>query len=247
MKLVIKVTAPLVALLVAAGAAVAMAAPAPPKDPYPAVKIDPNVCKVEALRVRKAQVRRDFSAKRYDRAEDGFNRGVISEDAFNAAVKDLAARDNELIDAKYAERSCQLNKGAKPKQSCEAMSLELNRLLDKLPNFQKLEDRAKKDYQKAKEARERGGSISAEQLEALDEAQRIAELDRQETEQAIQDQRDLLKADPACKDFPSERPEVLPPPREVPTSTEEPPTTTSTMEPTTTVNPTMTSSLPDLP
>ncbi|MET8161274.1 hypothetical protein ABZT47_33365 [Sphaerisporangium sp. NPDC005289] len=234
MKLVIKVAALFFALLLAAGvagASVAVAAPLPPKDPYPAVKIDPAICKVEALRVKKAQIRRDFAAKRYDRAEEALNKGVGSRDDFRKAETELAKRDIELTDAKYAEASCQLNKGARPKQSCEAMALELNRLLDQLANRKKLEAAAKEAYEKAKTA---PGGFGVEQLESLDEAARIAEVERQETEQGIQDQRDLIKADPACKDFPSERPEVLPPPREVPPGT---PTPAPTTQPTTTADP----------
>ncbi|MEO3810337.1 hypothetical protein ABGB17_15150 [Sphaerisporangium sp. B11E5] len=238
MKLVIKVAAPLAALLLAAGgagASVAVAAPLPPKDPYPAVKIDTTICKLEALRVKKAQIRRDFAAKRYDRAADALAKGVGSRDDFRKAETDLAKLDIELTDAKYAEASCQLNKGVKPKQSCEAMSLELNRLLDQLANRKKLEEAAKDAYERAKTV----PKPVVEQLEILDEAARIAEIERQETEQAVQDQRDLIKADPACKDFRSERPEVLPSPREVPPGNDGPPAPAPTTQPTVTAAPTV--------
>ncbi|MFC4533692.1 hypothetical protein [Sphaerisporangium dianthi] len=237
MKLVIKVAAPLAVLLLAAGlagASAAVAAPLPPKDPYPAVAIDATICRLDALRVKKAKVRRDFAAKRYDRAEDSLNKGVGSRDDFRKAEADLAKLDIELTNAKYAEASCQLNKGAKPKQSCEVMSLELNRLLDQLANRKKVEASAKDAYQKARTIPQ---ATAVERLEALEEEALIAEIERQETEQAIQDQRDLIKADPACKDFRSERPEVLPPPREVPPGNDAPATPAPTAQPTTTADP----------
>lgn len=242
MKLFAKVAAPLLALLVAAGAAVAMAAPIPPKEPYPVVKIDPKICKLQALAVKKFQIRHNYATKRYQRAKDNYDLSAGSLDEFKKAEKDLQKIDIELNKAKYAEALCQQRKGGvKPKQSCEEMSLELNRLIDELPMRKRLEEIAKDDHQKAKTAREKGGAVSAEQVETLEEEALVAEIERQEVEQAIQDQRDLIAADPACKDFPSERPEVLPPPREVPpgegglpTSTPSVPTATVTPQPTVT-------------
>src|SRR5262249_18818498 len=114
----------------------------------------------------------------------------------------------QLNNAKFEETACQLKKGAiKPKQSCDELILELNRLRNELPFRKQLEDNALDRYRKSLGGRP---ATPVEQVEELRILAQIATLEREEVEQAIKDQLDAIAADPACKGLPTEQPEIGP-------------------------------------
>jgi Outer membrane efflux protein len=225
MKLLLKIIAP-VMLVIALAAAVAMATPVPPTSPYPNVPANPDVCKVEKIDVQKAQLNYDQAKADYERIKRLYERGAASISEVRNAERAMANTALALNNAKYAEAKCRNNLGADPKKACVDLSLELNRLIDELAQRQQLEAFARADYDAQLELQRRGATTPAA-VEQARLAWQQAQLDRQRVEQQIADQRAKIAANPACRDFPSERPtptSTTPPTSTPPSST--PPTST---------------------
>ena len=215
-----------------------MAAPIPPTTPYPAVPANPDVCKVEKLDVQKAQLIYDQAKTNYDRIKRLFDQGAASAAEVRAAETALANAAIALSNAKYAEAACRNNKGNDPNKVCIGLSLELNRLIDELAQRQELERIARANYDAVLQAASHGAA-SPEEVESAKLAWQLAQIERQKVEQKIADQRDAIAANPACRDFPSERPtptSTTPPTTTQPTSTQ-PTTTPPTTQPTTPPDP----------
>jgi hypothetical protein len=230
--LLIKVVAPTVVLLTAA-TAVALAAPSTPITPYPTVPANADACKVEKLEIQKKQLEYDYTKKVYDRAKAAFDRGVGSAVALYQAELALNQALIALNNAKYAESACRNDKSNAADKICVGLALELNRLIDELALRQEVERLTKAIYDIAADAVRRGAG-SPEDAELAEKNWKVAQLDRQQVEQKIADQRAKIAATPACKDYPFDRP--------TPTSITPPTTGTSTTivptEPTFTTQPT---------
>jgi multidrug resistance efflux pump len=224
MKSLVKIVAPVILVLTAA-TAVAVAAPVPPKAPYPDVPANADVCKVEKLEIQKQQAKYDQAKGDYDRTVALYQRGAASIETLEKAEAALHNAELALNNAKYAEAACRNKAGD--------LSLELNRLIDELAIRKELERLARNAYDRALNLA-RTGSISAEELAAAKTAWQVAVIERQQVEQKITDQRAAIAANPACRDYPSERP--------TPTSTT--PTTPTSPSPTTPTSPSPTTPSP---
>lgn len=224
MKLLVRIVAP-VAVAIATAATVAVAAPIAPPTPYPNVPANADVCKVEKLEIQKQQAKYDLAKGNYDRTKQLYDRGSASAEQLRT---DEAALHNAAIalnNAKYAEAACRNNKGNDPKKACIGLSLELNRLTDELPLRQELERIARANYDMMLNLA-RQGTASAEQVATAKAAWEVAQAERQQVQQKIIDQREAIAANPACRDYPSERPtptSTTVPPSSSPTSTTIPP------------------------
>lgn len=232
MRRLFKIVLPVVILL-AVAATVALAAPPVPTTPYPAVPANADVCKVEKLEIQKKQVEYDYAKKVYDKALTAYNRGAGSLGAVQQAEIALDQAAIALNNAKYAETACRNDKGNAADKVCVALALELNRLLDELAQRQEIERLTKALYDAAVEQVRRGAG-SSDEVDLAEKNWKVAQLDRQQVEQKIADQRAKIAATPACKDYPVERP--------MPTSVSPEPTSTST-EPITTGPPTPTTTV----
>ena len=231
MKIVIKVVAPILLLLTAA-ATIALAAPITPTDPYPNVPANPDVCQVEKLEIQKAQNEYNTAKDDYARVLELWRRGSAAIGDVRAADRAVQLAGIKLNNAKYAEAKCRNEKGNDPKKVCIDLSLELNRLTDELAMRKVLEQLASDDYAAGLELA-RKGAISPSDLAKLKLAYDNAVLDRKQVEQKIKDQKAAIAANPACTDYPSERP--------TPTSTT-PTSPTSTTPSTTAPTPTTSTS-----
>jgi hypothetical protein len=203
MKLLFKIVAP-VAVMVTAAGAVAMAAPLTPTTPYPDVPANADVCKVEKLDVTRAQIELDIAKRAYERAKTAYERGVGAISAMRIAEIAVHRAMIKLNAAKYAEAACRNNKGNDANKPCITLALDLNRLLDELALRQEVERLARAEYDRALEGR-RTGVVSEEELDKTELEWRLAEVDRQQTEQRITDQRELIAANIACRGFPFDR------------------------------------------
>lgn len=234
MKSLVKIVAPVILVLTAA-TAVAVAAPVPPKAPYPDVPANADVCKVEKLEIQKQQAKYDQAKGDYDRTLALYQRGSASVETLEKAEAALHNAEIALNNAKYAEATCRNKAGNDPKKACVELSLELNRLIDELAIRKELERLARNAYDRALNLA-RTGTISAEELAAAKTAWQVAVIERQQVEQKITDQRAAIAANPACRDYPSERPTPTSTTPTTPTS----PTTTPTSPSPTTPSPTST-------
>ncbi|HEU5470263.1 MAG TPA: hypothetical protein VFV67_06390 [Actinophytocola sp.] len=227
MKLLIKIVAP-VAVMFTAATAVALAAPVTPTDVYPNVPANADVCQVEKLEIQRQQLEFDQARRDYDRTAQLVARGAASMSELRAAERALHQAGIRLNAAKYAEAACRNNLGNAANKACIALALELNRLIDELPLRRELERLAIEEYNVGLQLARRN-AISQQELERLRLAAQVATIERQQAEQRIADQRRRIADNPACRNFPSERPAQAPPPREVPTSTQPAPTPTGTV------------------
>jgi multidrug resistance efflux pump len=218
MKLLLKIVAP-VAVLFTTATAVAFAAPVAQTTVYPEVPANPDVCRVEKLEIQRAQLELDAARAQYERILRLVRTGAASPYELRQAERAVHLASIKLNAAKYAEAACRNNLGNDPNNACIARALELNRLIDELPMRQEIERLATADYEMGRRLVAQG-AMSREEFERLRLAKDIATIERQQTEQRIADQRRRIADTPACRNFPSERPELLPPPREVtPTTT----------------------------
>jgi hypothetical protein len=223
-KLPIKIVLPVAVLFVAA-TAVALAAPITPTTPYPAVPANADVCLVEKLEIQRQQAEFDTAMREYDRIRSLYPRSASASE-LRAAERAVHLAGIRLNNAKYAEAACRNNLGNDANKACIALALELNRLIDELPMRRELERLAIADYDAAVQA---GSAVSPSELDRLRLAAQVATIERQQTEQRITDQRARIAADPACRDYPVDRP--APTPTTTPTSTTAPATPTGTSTP----------------
>jgi tetratricopeptide (TPR) repeat protein len=247
MKSLVKIMAPVIVVL-AAATAVAVAAPIPPTAPYPDVPANADVCKVEKLEIQKQQAKYDLAKGNYDRTLALYQRGSASIEEVENAEAAVHNAEIALSNAKYAEAACRNKLGNDPKKACIDLSLELNRLIDELAIRKELERLARNAYDRALNLA-RTGAISAEQLAAAKTAWQVAVIERQQVEQKITDQRAAIAANPACRDYPSERPTPTSTTPTTPTSptttpTSPSPTTPTSPDPTTPSSPSPTSTMP---
>jgi outer membrane protein TolC len=228
MKLLVKIVAP-VAVAIATAAAVAVAAPIAPTTPYPEVPANADVCKVEKLEIQKQQAKYDLAKGNYDRTKRAYDSGSASIEQLRTDEAALHNATIALNNAKYAEAACRNNKGNDPKKVCIGLSLELNRLIDELALRVQLEAIARANYDSVLALAQKGVA-SAEQVATAKAAWEVAQAERQQAEQKITDQREAITANPACRDYPSERPaptSTTTPPPSSPPSTSTPPAPTS--------------------
>ena len=220
-------------------AGIAAAAPPAPTTPYPDVTIKVGVCPEEALTSEQ-------SVGDYGTALDTYNKALLAVQRGVGAAQDLRdaqqALDNAtiaLINAKYAEATCQ-NNAAKPEdKDCVNLALELNRRIDKLAITQDLEAIAKDNYATA-QALNAQNIISDTDLKKAANAYQKAQAQTKLDGIAVDKQRALTTA-AECKDV--NRPAPAPPPRpvttptdtptntDIPTTTDTPPTSTDTSIP----------------
>lgn len=225
MKLLIKIVLPMVVLF-AAATAVALAAPIAPTTPYPNVPANADVCLVEKLEIQRRQLEYDAAVTDYNRVRRLYERHAASASELRAAERAVHLAGIQLNNAKYAEAACRNNLRDDPNKACITMSLELNRLIDELPMRRELERLARADYDAAVRA---GSAVAPAELERLRLAAQVATIERQQAEQRITDQRARIAANPACREYPSERPTPTSTPSGTPTSTG---TSTPTISPT---------------
>jgi hypothetical protein len=235
-KLLVKIVLPM-AVLFAAAAAIAMAAPISPTTPYPNVPANADVCRVEKLEIQRQQLEYDAAAREYERTRLLYERRAASASELRAAERAAHLAGIRLNAAKYAEAACRNNLGNDANKACITLALELNRLIDELPMRRELERLATADYDAAVRA---GAAVSPAERERLQLAAQVATIERQQTEQRITDQRARIRATPACRDYPSERPAPAPTSTSMPTSTSTPTSTTAPISTTATTIPTTT-------
>lgn len=231
MKLVVKVVTPLVALLVAATAAVAVADPVERKEPYPEVPANATVCLDEKLEVTKQDTQYQFQLRKFQRATRLFNLGNMGAEEYRKIERELHEVAIKLNAAVYKEAACRNREGNDAKKACVALVLELQAMVDELPMRKELERLAAADFAAVKGK----GSVSVEEQDRLETAAKVAEIERKQLEQRIADKRKAVEANPACKDFPIDRPVKKPAP---PKEEELEPSSTSPAQPTTPVEPT---------
>lgn len=238
MKLAVKVLTPLVALLFAATAVVAVADPYPLTEPDSRVTVNNNACVAEKISINQAQGDYNIALDAYRRAKLAYDR--VQNPAIAAALRDAEQQLHEaqikLTNAKFAEAACRNNLSNNPDKACLALVLELQRLKAELPLRQALQRITATKLKLAQDSFDRGG-ISQQELNVYVNAAKTAVSNQQAVEKALAAQEKLIKDTPACRAFPT----TPPPPELGPTPREVPPTTTTMLtEPTAPSTPTTT-------
>jgi hypothetical protein len=203
MKLVVKLVAPLVAVLLAGVAAVAVAEPTDVRKVYPEVAADTTVCIAEktAMDVADLEYQKLVRKWRRDLAANQKNKSVSDEDVRKAARKMYEA-GIKLIELKYAEAKCRLKAGNDAQKVCKALVLDLHAMLDALPMRKELVALAEADWNAVKD----NPKIPAEERDEAETNLKIAKRLLKGLEDLIADKRKEIAAEPACKGFPVERP-----------------------------------------
>jgi hypothetical protein len=222
MKLLIKIVAPVAVVITAAAITLAVTASA---DVYPVVPANPNpdVCRAERIEIQIQELQLAQARRELDRLR-GLSTATPAQ--LNGAARIVAEAEIRVNSARYAEADCRNRMGNDPNKACITLALELNRLIDELPFRRTIEQIAAAEYARILPLPR--SVIPAEELERARLAADVARLQREQTEARITAQRALIAATPACRDFPSERPELLPPPQEETSTTAEPTVPTST-------------------
>ncbi|GHJ47592.1 hypothetical protein Cs7R123_49340 [Catellatospora sp. TT07R-123] len=187
---------------------IAAADPVPPSTPFPAVSVNPDVCKAEKIRVDQAQLRYNQALATYNRVLEAYRRGAASAQELRNAQKAVDEAALALNNARYAQAVCQNNAANPANKDCVNIALELNRLLDELAITKDLEALAKAYFEAAQYAYDHG-AMSVEEYERIKTAYELAKLQTQLIEQLIADQRARAAA-AGCKDV--ERPPASPSP-----------------------------------
>lgn len=193
MKPIIKIV-PVVLVMLTAATAVAMAS-----VPSPSVPPNADVCKVEKIDIEKAQVGFEIAARQLGRIRQAAGSPQDVRDAERAALQASV----DLNSTQYTEAACRNQVGADPNKACVALALDLNRWIDQSAIDRELERIAQEDLAALLAATP---PPSEDDLDLAQTSAQIAGLDRQETDQRVADQRDLIAADPVCHDFPTTRP-----------------------------------------
>lgn len=197
----------------------AVATPIEPTTPYPGdLQYNAAVCGVEKLEVDKQQLLHNAAKAKYDRDKRLYDAGTLGAFDMRATERALHQATIRFNAARYAEAACQNTAGGGEQKLCRGLALELNRLVDELPMWQEIEDLAKKDYDAKKALL--NVSVSPEEVAAAELAWKVAQIERQQAEQRLTNQRNLIMAARVtgvdCKDVSFVRPQQAPPPRPVP-------------------------------
>src|SRR5689334_19550604 len=127
---------PLVLLLSAATAAVAMAAPVQPADPFPGVyeKVDPKIvaCMAERQAVEKAEIGLQTARKLYNIDAAGQGTGTIRGKELRESEQKLHEAELKLSNARHMYVLCLNNQTKDPDKACFELANKLSRLLAEL-------------------------------------------------------------------------------------------------------------------
>lgn len=244
MKRIVKIVAPLVLLLSAATAAVAMAAPVQPSDPFPDVydKVDPKIvaCMAERQAMEKAEDGLRTATKLYNIDAAGQGTGTIRGKELRQSEQKLHEAELKLSDAKHMLALCLNNQTKDPNKACFELANKLSRLKAELEIREEMLKIAQTDYNLAVPAHDRK-ALSDRDFAILDGALQDAKTDVRHTKEKIDAVRaDIAAAGNKCPGYEfeptgDEDAEQHPTVTASPTVTSEPPVASGT--PTATVSP----------
>jgi hypothetical protein len=205
MKLVVRLVAPLVAVLVTGVAAVAVAAPAPDaklRKVYPDVAADASVCVKEKTAMDVAALDYNFLVGEWQRDVALNRKKSLSDEDLRKSARRMYEAGITLIEARYAEAQCRLKAGNDGKKVCKALVLDLHAMLDELPLYQELLTLAEADWNAVKDK----ANVPEADRKLAEKNYEVAKRRLKGAEDFIAAQRKAIANNAACQGFPVERP-----------------------------------------